>query len=197
MHARLKRPTDHMNEKESITRVLQGSAYTPEAVKEVMPLVYGELRKLAAHFLKGERANHSLAATELVHEAYVRLIGIDQVSFNDRRHFFATAAMAMRRILVEHERKRRADKRIPAEQKVSLEDAGELKQSGSSVDLIELDRALTELSKLSERQAHVVELRYFGGLTESQVADVLEVSRPTIARDMRAARRWLHREMRG
>lgn len=181
----------------TITRALHGSAYTPDAVQEVLPLVYDELRRLAAHVLKGERHNHTLVATELVHEAYVRLFGLERMEFKDRRHFFATAAMAMRRILVEYERRRRAEKRIPPGRKVAIEDAEEVASPEPDLDVLALDSALDTLSKLSERQARVIELSFFGGLTETQIGDVLEVSRATVARDARAAKLWLRREMRG
>lgn len=181
---------------QTITRILKDSAYTPNAVQEVMPLVYEELRRLAAHFLKSERGDHTLNATALVHEAYVRLFGLEQMSFNDRRHFFSTAAMAMRRILVEHERKRRAGTRIPAARLEPVEPNLLDAESADKVDLLALDRALEKLAQLSPRQARVIELRYFAGLTEHQIAEVLEISRPTVARDMRTGKLWLRREMR-
>ncbi len=180
----------------SLTEHLDGScAKGPEAMKEILPLVYDELRRLASHFLKSERRNHSLLTTELVHEAYFRLVGLEQISFKNRRHFFATAAQAMRRILVDQARKRHAEKRIPPEAKVDFELAAEAVQE-PTFDVLALDQALESLEKISERQARVVELRYFAGLTDSQIADVLGVSRITVVRDARVAKLWLRRELR-
>jgi RNA polymerase sigma factor (TIGR02999 family) len=133
-------------------------------------------------------------ATELVHEAYMRLFEGEQPQYNDRRHFFSTASIAMRRILVEHARRKQAGKRIPAQAMVSLEQASE-EAASSDVDILALDQALTALGEIDERMVRIVELRYFGGLTESEVATVLDVSRPTVARLWRTARIWLRRKM--
>ncbi len=181
----------------TITRILKGSAYTPEVVQEVLPHVYDELKRLAGRFLTSERKDHTMVTTELVHEAYVRLFGLERVSFENRRHFFATAAMAMRRILVEHHRRRHTGNRIPPSQVEALEESLEPSGDEIDIDLIALDRALSALEKLNERQARVIELSFFAGLTEHQIADVLQVSRPTVARDRRAAKLFLRREMRG
>ena len=182
------------DERSTVTRILQGSAYSDEAVEDILPRVYKELRKVAAVSLRKERAGHSLVATELVHEAYLRLFTGEQPRYNDRRHFFATAAIAMRRILVEHARKKQAGKRIPAEAVVPLEKAPEIAVAGNT-DLLALDQALKKLAEFDPRGAQVVELRYFAGLTESEAAEVLEVSRPTVSRAWSAARVWLSREM--
>ncbi|MCP3961835.1 MAG: sigma-70 family RNA polymerase sigma factor [bacterium] len=178
----------------TLTRILHGSAYRSEAVEEVLPLVYDELRKVAAVTLRKERAGHSMVATELVHEAYLRLFGGEQPRYTDRRHFFATAAIAMRRLLVEHARRKQAGKRIPEQAVVPLDKAPEPAEV-VDVDVLALDEALTALAEFEPRMAQVVELRYFGGLTESEVAEVLEVSRPTVSRDWQAARLWLRRKM--
>lgn len=178
----------------TVTRVLRGSAYSAEAVEEILPAVYRELRRQAAGFLRKERAGHSLAATELVHELYLRLFGAEQPNYRDRRHFFATAAIAMRRILVEHARRKRAGKRIPPEAVVPLDKAPE-PSSAADVDVLALDQALRALEDFEPRMARVVELRYFGGLSEAEVAAVLDVSRPTVTRDWRTARVWLRGKM--
>lgn len=179
-----------------ITRILQGAAYNQNAVEEILPVVYGELRRLAASFLRKESRQHTLAATDLVHEAYLRLFGGEQPRYTDRRHFFSTAAIAMRRILVENARRKQAGKRIPAHALVPLEDSPEPSASSDdAIDILALDRALTTLAEADPRMAQLVELRYFAGLTESEVAEVLAVSRPTVARLWRAARVWLRREM--
>jgi RNA polymerase sigma factor (TIGR02999 family) len=182
-------------EETTLTRLLRGEAYGAEAIEEILPIVYKELRRNAAVFLRKEKAGHTLAATELVHEVYLRLFRDAQPQFNDRRHFFATAAIAMRRILVEHARRKQAGKRIPELALVSLDGARE-QASGPAVDILSLDEALSALAKIDSRMAQVVELRYFAGLTESEVAEVLEVSRPTVSRTWKAARLWLRREMR-
>lgn len=180
----------------AVTRIFRGSAYTPDAINEIMPLVYDELRRLASHFLRGERQGHTLMTTGLVHEAYFRLFGLERISFQNRRHFFATAAMAMRRILVDHARRRAAGHRIPPEAQVPLDVAPEAAEE-RPLEILALDRALEALAAVSDRQARIVELRYFGGLTEAQLAEVLGVSRATVARDVRVAKLWLRREMRG
>ena len=179
----------------SLTEYLDGSAKGAEAMEQILPLVYNELRRLASHFLKSERRNHSLLTTELVHEAYFRLLGVEKISFKNRKHFFATAAQAMRRILVDQARKRYAEKRIPPEAKVGFELAAEASQE-PAFDVLALDQALKALEEVSERQARVIEMRYFGGLTDTQIADVREVSRITVVRDARVAKLWLRRELR-
>jgi len=180
----------------TITELLQSPGSTPEVVNQILPLVYDELRRLAAHFLKSERADHTLMATELVHEAYLRLFGLEKIAFTDHRHFFRTAAIAMRRILVDHERHRRAQKRIPPNAKIPIELAAD-PPAEAQMDLLEFDDLLDQLAKLSPRQARIVELRYFGGLREHQVAEVLEISRRTVTREMRAAKLWLRDQMQG
>ncbi len=177
-----------------LTQILQGQAYSSDAVEEILPLVYDELRKVAAVSLRKERAGHSLVATELVHEAYLRLFAGEQPRYNDRRHFFATAAISMRRILVEHARRKQAGRRIPPGAMVPLDNAPE-PSTAADTDVLALDQALTSLAEFEPRMAQVVELRYFGGLTETEVAEVLEVSRPTVSRTWKAARVWLRREM--
>jgi len=164
------------------------------AFAELMPLVYDELRQLADRYLSRERRDHTLQPTALVHEAYVRLIGQDRVSWQNRAHFFGLAAEMMRRILVDHARKHQAAKRFGAAVRVAWDD-----RVGATppmdCELLELDQALAELGARAPRQARVVELRYFGGLAEQEAAEVLTVSRATVTRDWNVARAWLFRRM--
>jgi RNA polymerase sigma factor (TIGR02999 family) len=171
----------------------QWRAGRAEVLDEIFPLVYDELRRLAASRLRGERAGHTLQTTALVHEAYLRLVGKPRALVRDRAHFFAIAAQAMRRVLIDNARRKRAGKR----------DAGEAirLEAGAAVtlpdqELIALDRALDRLAELDPRQARIVELRYFGGLTAPEAAAALELSEATIHREWRAAKLWLRREIR-
>jgi len=172
----------------------QWSAGKPEALEELFPLVYGELRSLAAVFLRSERVGHTLQPTALVHEAYFRLTGRRKATVNDRAHFFAVAAQAMRRILVDHARRERAAKRIGAHQRVPIDDAAPL-VARDNVEMLELHEALKALSEINARQASVVELRFFGGMSNREVAVILDVAVATVERDWRAARLWLHRRL--
>lgn len=171
-------------------RAITGSA---PAVAELMSAVYDELRALAEHFLQQERPGHTLQATALVHEAYLRLIDQTQAQWRGRSHFFAVAAQAIRRILIDHARAHNREKRGGKHCKVTLCDLAD-HRGGPGFDLIELDDGLTRLAQLSERQARVVELRFFGGLTLDEIADVLGVSPRTIDEDWQMARWWLRRE---
>lgn len=166
-----------------------------EALDELLPLVYEELRRLAAHYLGKERRGHTLQATALVHEAYVRLLG-KPLQVEDRSHFFAVAARAMRRVLVDHARRHQADKRIGPQDKVSLEDGPELSVQ-PDVDVLALHEALERLGQVNPRQAKLVEIRYFGGLKNREAAEVLGVSLGTVERDWQVARLWLHRQLTG
>jgi len=166
------------------------------ALDTLMPLVYGELRKVAARHLRGQRAGHTLQTTALVNEAYLRLIDASQVKWQDRAHFFAVAAHFMRRILVDFARSRNYQKRGGGAQQVSLAEALAIEPERGA-DLLALDEALTRLQALNERQAQVVELRYFGGLSEEESAEALKVSVRTVRRDWNFARVWLHRELTG
>lgn len=162
-----------------------------EALDELLPLVYDELRKLAASRMRGERQAHTLQTTALVHETYLRMVGKSRVQIRDRAHFFAVAAQAMRRVLIDHARSHRAKKRDPA-QALPIE-IGQV--SIESEELLLLDLALERLQALDPRQGRVVELRYFGGLTAPEVAEVLGVSEATVNREWRSAKLWLRREM--
>lgn len=179
-----------------ITRILQrASDGDDSAVNRLMPLVYDELRALAESYLQRERPDHTLQATALVHEAYVRLVRQEDVEWKNRAHFFAVAAQAIRRILVDHARTRQRAKRGGDRQRVRLdEDVALLEER--ELDLLALDEALGRLATLHERQARIVELRFFGGLGLKEVAEILEVSPRTVDGDWSMARAWLRRELR-
>lgn len=178
-----------------VTRLLdQWSEGRPEALEELLPLVYDKLRGLAASFMHRERDGHTLQPTALVHEAYFRLTGRSEANVRDRAHFFAVAAQAMRRILVDHARRQRAAKRIGAHDRIPIDDAFPLAVD-PKVDLLALNEALSDLAEINSRQAKVVELRYFGGLTNEETAEVLKVSVATVERDWHAARLWLRRKL--
>lgn len=178
-----------------VTQLLQQwSDGETEVLEELLPLVYSELRKVAAGYLRKERGNHTLQPTALVHEAYLKLLGQDRTQWSNRAHFFAIAAQAMRRILVDHARKDKAAKRGGPFAAISLEDAPQIGRS-RSIDLIALDFALERLAELDERQARIVELRFFGGLTVEEASEVMNVSERTVAREWKMARAWLRDQM--
>jgi RNA polymerase sigma factor (TIGR02999 family) len=167
----------------------------PEALENLLPLVYAELHRQAASFLRRERPGHTLQTTALIHEAYIRLIDQQDVTWQSRTHFFAVAAQAMRRILVDYARAKHREKRGGDNIKLSLEEATLVAVKEKGVDLIALDEALIKLTERDKQQASVVELRYFSGLSLEETAEALHVSRATVARDWEAARAWLHREL--
>jgi RNA polymerase sigma factor (TIGR02999 family) len=158
---------------------------------QLFAVVHPQLRQIASRFLHHERGDHTLEPNALVNELCVRLLGAEPITFNDRVHFFAVAAQTMRRILIDHARARVADKRGGVLQRVSLSAVDGWHPVGHSEDLIALDEVLTKLEKADSRAARVVELRFFGGLSEDEVAEVLGVSAITVKRDWRAARAWL------
>jgi len=164
------------------------------ALGKLMPLVYDELRKAAKRYLRREPAGHSLQTTALVNEVYLRLIDAKNVRWQDRAHFFAISARLMRRVLVEFARRRRQFKRGGEARQISIEEALAFGQE-QSADIVALDDALTELARLNPRQSQVVELRFFGGLTEDEIAVALKVSPRTVRNDWRLARAWLYREL--
>jgi RNA polymerase sigma factor (TIGR02999 family) len=179
-----------MNE---VTRILSAVEQgDPHAAQQLLPLVYDELRKLAAVQMAREKPGQTLDATGLVHEAYLRLVG-DQ-HFDNRRHFFAAAAEAMRRILVEQTRRKRRVRHGGSKQRIDLDDAGALVPPPSE-DLLALDEALSRLASLNPVRAEVVKLRFFAGLTMPEVAQVLGLSLPTVERYWTAARTWLYAEL--
>jgi RNA polymerase sigma factor (TIGR02999 family) len=158
-----------------------------------MPLVYKELRRLAQYQLRSERPDHSLQGTALVHEAYLRLLGDQPPGLQNRAHFIAVASRAMRQILVDHARARRANKRDGGA-RIDYEDLAELPVKGDA-ELLALDHALEELSRIDERQGKIVEMKFFGGLSAPEISQVLGISRATVDRDWSTARVWLHRQM--
>jgi RNA polymerase sigma factor (TIGR02999 family) len=161
---------------------------------DLMPLVYAELRRRAALYLRHERTDHTLSPTALVHETYLRLVGQQRVAWQNRAHFFGIAAQLMRRILVDHARGHWATKRPDPALKVTLDERLR-RVEPPECDLLLLDQVLTELTALDPRQGHIVELRYFGGLAEHEVAEVLSLSRSTVTREWQTARAWLYRRM--
>lgn len=165
-----------------------------EALGKLMPIVYDELHRQAARYLRNERSDHTLQATALVHEAYLQLIDQSRVNWQNRAHFFGAAAQAMRRILVDHARAHQAEKRGAGEEKLPLNDALGI-HSKRSADLIALDDALKTLANLDSQQCQVVELRYFGGLSIEETAEVLGISPATVKREWNVAKVWLHHEI--
>lgn len=184
-------------QKQNITEILrQWSSGKKEALDELMPLVYAELRRQAAQHLRRERPNHTLQTTALINEAYLKLIDQRDVNWESRSHFFAIASQAMRRILVDYARTRNREKRGGAVENLPLEEALQIQaMEGRSIDLIALDEALTRLAEIDEQQARVVELRYFADLSLEATADALHISRATVARDWSVAKAWLLREL--
>ena len=161
---------------------------------QLLPLVYEELRRRASAYLRRERADHTLQPTALVHEAYMRLAGQRRVAWQNRAHFFGVAAHMMRRILIDHARAQRAAKRPAAAMRVVLEDHT-ARAEPVDCDVLLLDQALSDLAAFDPQQARIVELRYFGGLAEHEVAEVLRLSRSTVTREWQTARAWLYRRM--
>ena len=167
----------------------------PQAVERLMPLVYAELREIAERQFRRERAGHTLQPTAVVHEAYFKLVDQTRVTWKNRGHFFAIAAQAMRRILIDHARAREADKRGGGGTQVALDVGIASPEPASDLDLLALDEALVRLKALDEPQARIVELRFFGGLSIEQTAEALEISASSVKRDFRSARAWLFREL--
>jgi RNA polymerase sigma factor (TIGR02999 family) len=165
-----------------------------DALNHLLPLVYAELRRVAARQLRSERPNHTLQPTALVHEAYLRLVDQRQVDWQGRAHFFGVAAQVMRRILVDHARRHTAGKRGEGAPRVSLDEAREVAAS-SDLPLLAFDDALHRLQQVDADLARIVELRAFGGLTIDEAARVLNVSPSTAKREWRTAKAWLHREL--
>jgi RNA polymerase sigma factor (TIGR02999 family) len=174
--------------------LLDWSRGDPEALDKLIPVVYADLRRQAARYLRRERQGHSLQTTALIHEAYLRLVDQENVQWQSRAHFFGIAARMMRQILVDHARRQQAGKRGGAERPLPLDEAliGSVEPG---VDLVALDEALGRLAALNERQSRVVELRYFGGLSVEETAEVLGVSPATVKNDWTIARAWLRRQL--
>jgi RNA polymerase sigma factor (TIGR02999 family) len=179
----------------SITALLaELSAGNRDVESRLIPQVYGELRRLAAHYMRSERGNHTLQPTALVNEAYTRLVQQPQIPWQSRAHFFATASHLMRHILVDHARARRAGKRGGLQRQVTLDDAL-LPSSERTMDVLILDEALENLAQFDPRQARIVELHFFSGLTFAEIALVLKVTERTVKRDWSMARAWLKGEL--
>jgi RNA polymerase sigma factor (TIGR02999 family) len=165
------------------------------ALDRLTPIVYGELHRLAARYMRRERPGHSLQTTALVNEAYMRLVDYERMHWQNRAHFFAVSAQLMRRILVEHARRHNL-KRGGGLQHLSLDEVA-IVGGGQDADLVELDNAMNDLARIDPRKVQVVEMRFFGGLSVEETADVLKISTITVKRDWRAAKAWLYRELTG
>lgn len=178
-----------------VTRLLeQLRAGDRNAVADLVPLLYDELRQLASKYLRRERPGHTLQATALVHEAYLRLVDQKDVGWQNRSHFFGVAAQQMRRILVDHARHRHAAKRGGSAPKVTLDEALVVSEQAAE-DVLQLNELLSRLGERDEQQARVVELRVFGGLTVEEAAEALDISPATVKRDWAMAKAWLTREI--
>ena len=185
-----------MTSQHEITRLLADwSNGDRGALEKLTPLVYDELRRLAGRYLRQERVGHTLQSTALVHEAYLKLVGQNNVRWQNRAHFFGIAAQMIRRILVDYARARKADKRGSGAEKLSLDEAIAL-PGGQDLDLVALDDALEGLAKIDSRQSRLVELRFFAGLTIEETAEVMQMSLATAKRDWVSAKAWLSREVR-
>jgi len=180
-----------------ITQLLaEARAGDRDAEARLLPLVYDQLKRLAASYMRRERADHTLQPTALVHEAYLQLAGIRDVAWQSRLHFFSVASQTMRRLLVDHARAHCAEKRGGKRQKISLDQVPVLTDEHCE-EILDLDAALHRLAARDERLCRVVELRYFAGLSVEEVAAALEISVRTVKRDWSVARAWLHGELRG
>jgi RNA polymerase sigma factor (TIGR02999 family) len=180
----------------NVTRLLkEWKSGDASALERLLPLVYAELKRIASRHLRREGPGHTLQPTALVHEAYLRFVKVPGPGWQDRAHFFGVAARLMRQVLVDHARARRADKRGGGAHKISIDDTTEPAAAVADVDLISLDEALCRLDELDPQQARIVEVRYFGGLTIDETAEVIKVSPATVKRDWAVARAWLRREL--
>ena len=178
-----------------VTRILHDwSGGDPEAPERLMPFVYDELRRLARVFLSRERGGHTLQPTALVHEAYVRLVDQTRVNWQNRAHFYGIAASMMRRVLIDHARAHSAEKRGGAAIRLSIDDV-QLPIEQRAAGLVALDEALEKLAGFDERKCKVVELRFFGGMSDKEIAEVLGVTTRTVLRDWKTARLLLYREL--
>ena len=174
--------------------LLDWSKGNQTALDKLTPLIYRELRRLARQYLARERVGHTLQTTDLVHEAYLRLVDQRRVRWQNRSHFFAVAAQLMRRILVDHARRHKRVKRGGGATVVSLDDVAVVSRQ-SDVDLLALDEALNKLAEIDQRKARIVELRFFGGLEVKETAAYLKISEITVMREWKLAKAWLHREL--
>ena len=167
-----------------------------DAFEKLTQYVYADLKHRAAVYMKNQRTSHTLQTTGLVHEAFIRLIENNEIEWKDRGHFMAVASIIMRRIIIDYARHRNRDKRGGRNEDLPLEEAQYISTKGNSqIDLMVLDEALTDLASFDERQSKIVELKYFGGLTLEEIAEVLEVSHTTVKRDWNIAKAWLRRQL--
>jgi RNA polymerase sigma factor (TIGR02999 family) len=184
-----------VTEKPDVTQLLQRvSAGTGDALNDLLEVVHGELRRQAARYLRRERHNHTLQPTALVNEAFMKLVDQRNVQWQNRAHFFGVAAQAMRRIVIDHARARQRIKRGGVQHAVTLDEAM-IAEESRSIDVLALDEALNRLARLDERQARIVELRYFAGLSVEETAEVTALSPATVKREWAMARAWLHAEL--
>jgi RNA polymerase sigma-70 factor (ECF subfamily) len=185
-----------MTEPGEITAILaEARGGDAQALEKLIPIVYGELRRLANYYMQQERTGHTLQATALVHEAYIRLLGAEKLDLLNRAHFFAVAAQVMRNLLVDHARARQRVKRGGGCM-VSLDEAASLAAAGTE-ELLAIHDALEVLARIDPRQSRIVELRYFGGLSVQEIAAVLEISERTVKREWQMAKAWLCDQVRG
>lgn len=183
------------NSATDVTRLLLDWGHgNQSALDSLLPLIYNELRRVADSYLRRDRPGHTLQATALVNEAFLRLIDQDQINWQNRSHFFGAAANLMRQILIQHARANHAAKRGGERQKLYLDEAGDIAQS-NDLDLVALDDALRDLEAIAPRQCRIVELRYFGGLNIEETAELLSISPATVKREWTMAKAWLHREI--
>ncbi len=185
-----------MSETQSeITRILHDWNNGDDEAKELLlPFVYNELRQRAKFLMSGERSNHTLQPTALVHEAFLRVSGLNEITWNDRKHFFRFVSQIMRQILVDYARQRAADKRGNTAIHFSTDDL-QIPMEERASAIIRLDEALAELKTVDERKANIVEMKYFGGMTSSEIAEALELSERTVGREWQEAKFWLYREL--
>ena len=182
--------------RDEVSQLLRAwSAGDHGALERLTPIVYQELHRLARHYMRNERAGHSLQATALVNEAYMRLVDYERMQWRNRAHFFAVSAQLMRRILVDRARRHNL-KRGAGVQHISLEETA-VASGNSNTDLVALDDAMNSLARVDERKAQVVEMRFFGGLSVEETAEVLRISPVTVMRDWSTAKAWLYRELTG
>jgi RNA polymerase sigma factor (TIGR02999 family) len=185
---------DEASPNEITEQLIAWSKGDDAALEQLIPAVYQELRRMADHYLRGEDSGHSLQPTALVHEAYLRLIDQTKVEWQNRAHFFGVAAQMMRRILIDHAKAKHRVKRGGTAVKVMLDENVNFTQERAS-ELLALDDALQSLARMDERKSRIVELRYFGGLTVEETAEVLGISDKTVMRDWNLAKAWLYREL--
>ncbi|MEZ5471712.1 MAG: ECF-type sigma factor [Marinicella sp.] len=186
---------NNINDNNFIELLKTQSNTSQEDDSQLIAALYKEMRRFANHLMKSENQNHTFQATELVNEAYLKMAGSHNLDWQDKKHFFSAAVVAMRRVLVDYARKKSRHKRIPKSQVISIDELTQSIQSFNENDIIQLDEILSELSLLDSVQAKIVELKFFGGFNEEEVADMLELSKSTVQREWRMARMWLLNKM--